>query len=82
MKYRKILIVNNFNKTQGFRVELQVSGGLEEVTGKGQDKGKTGTRQGQDKGKTGTRQGQDRDKTGKDRERQDKTGTRHGQDKE
>ena len=25
------------NKTQGFRVELQVSGGLEEVTGKGQE---------------------------------------------
>ena len=29
------------NKTQGFRVELQVSGGVGGVTGKGQDRGKT-----------------------------------------
>ena len=49
------------NKTQGFRVELQVSG--RGVTGKGQDRDETGTRQGQDRDKTGTRQRQDRDKT-------------------
>ena len=46
-----------FNKAQGFRVELQVSGGLGRVTGKGQDRDKTVTRQSQDKEKTGTRQG-------------------------
>ena len=40
------------DKTQGFRVELQVSGGG--VPGKGQDRNKTGTSQGQDKEKTGT----------------------------
>ena len=41
------------NKTQGFRVELQVSGGLGRVTGKGQDRDKTVTRQSQDRDKTG-----------------------------
>ena len=43
------------NKTQGFRVELQVSGGG--VTGKGRYSDNTGTRQEQDRG-------QDRDKMG------------------
>ena len=37
------------NKTQGFRVELQVSGGGLGVTGKGQDRYKTKERPGQDK---------------------------------
>ena len=32
------------DKTQGFRVELQVLGGVEEVTGKGQNRDKTETR--------------------------------------
>ena len=41
------------NKTQGFRVELQVSGGRGN---------RLRTRQGQGKDKTGTWQGQDRDK--------------------
>ena len=53
------------NKTQGFRVELQVSGGLEEVTGKGQDRDKTRARKGQDRDKTRARQGQDMGQTGK-----------------
>ena len=48
------------NKTQGFRVELQVSGGLEEVTGKGQDRDKTRARKGQVRDKTVTIQEQDR----------------------
>ena len=37
--------IRDQNKTQGFRVELQVSGRGGEVTGKGQDFDKTGTRQ-------------------------------------
>ena len=60
-------------KTQGFRVELQVSGGG--VTGKGQDRDEIKTRQGQDRDKTGTRQRQVRAKT-KKRQGQDKGGGR------
>ena len=44
----RIPILKRVNKTKGFRVELQVSGGEEGVIGKGQD----GTRQGRDRGKT------------------------------
>ena len=38
-------MIYNTDKMQGFRVELQVSGRGGEVTGKGQDFDKTGTRQ-------------------------------------
>ena len=41
----------HYNKTQGFRVELQVLGGVEEVTGKGQNRDKTRARKGQDRDK-------------------------------
>ena len=57
-------MIYNTDKMQGFRVELQVSGRGGEVTGKGQDFDKTGTRQEQGSDKRGKRQGQDRDKTG------------------
>ena len=55
--YNKIngLFGNYDNKTQGFRVELQVSGGRGT---------RLGTRQGQDMDKTETSQGQDKEKTG------------------
>ena len=52
---------NVLNKTQGFRVELQVSGGegyqVRDMTGirQGQDRYKIETSQGQDKEKIGTR---------------------------
>ena len=48
-----VYVLNMENKTQGFRVELQVSGGR--GTGKGQDRDEIKTRQGQDRDKTGTR---------------------------
>ena len=49
----------NINKTKGFRVELQVSGGRDTRLGSRQRqvRGKTRKRQGQDRDETGTRQG-------------------------
>ena len=50
------------NKTQGFRVELQVSGGRGTRLGtrQGQDRDKTETSQRQVRGKTKKRKGQDK----------------------
>ena len=57
-----VYVLNMENKTQGFRVELQVSGGRGTRLGtrQGKDKDKTGTRQRQVRGKTKKRQGQDK----------------------
>ena len=53
---KSLTLRKKLNKTQGFRVELQVLGGVEEVTGKGQNRDKTRARKGQDRDKSGTRQ--------------------------
>ena len=55
-------IFYNRNKTQGFRVELQVSGGRGTRLGtrQGQDRDKTETSQRQVRGKTKKRKGQDK----------------------
>ena len=57
-------LIKVHNKTQGFRVKLQVSDRDKIGTRQGRDRDKTGIRQGQDRDKTGTRQGKDRDKIG------------------